>query len=219
MSETMPNPDEATMKTTAGVIAGELLAKELIASKDYDRVRDILFFHARADVAALAAENAKLRESMDARPAAHANIIDELSGVKVAVIEAQGEHPELRKLLYQVESALASARACINDQWMALAAANKRAAEAEAVIAKLPKTADGVPIVPGMEVWCDFRIEVVRGVAFACPDNRVHVKFDEMIDLTDGGKVMADRSDPWVGCVYSTRAAALAAKGNQGEGR
>jgi hypothetical protein len=29
----------------------------------------------------------------------------------------------------------------------------RRLAEAEAIVAKLPKTADGVPITPGMELW------------------------------------------------------------------
>jgi hypothetical protein len=52
----------------------------------------------------------------------HNTLIDELSSVKADVIKAADQVPELRRLLYRVESALASARAAINELQIALPA-------------------------------------------------------------------------------------------------
>jgi hypothetical protein len=55
------------------------------------------------------------------------------------VIQASRHHSEQGAALMKAEAD--------RDHWKA------RAEAAEAVVAKLPKTADGVPITPGMELW------------------------------------------------------------------
>lgn len=83
-----------------------------------------------------------------------------------------------------------------------------RVEELEAIVAKLPKTADGVPIVPGM-----FLYELKDGKAVAmesmpccgfdiAANGRVHLFF----------QVRKDMERDLIG-IYSTEAAALAAKG------
>ena len=68
-----------------------------------------------------------------------------------------------------------------------LAAERERAEKAEAIVGRLPKTADGVPVVPGMEIF---------GI------------------LPDGRTCVANAHAPWVGQSdwYSTKAAAEASK-------
>lgn len=86
--------------------------------------------------------------------------------------------------------------------------------EAQAIVDKLPKTKDGVPILPGMELWADFRDGVFHGIAWAQLNNsgkRVPVTFDEPgVELYAGCKVRD--TDPLACCLYSTEAAALAAQ-------
>lgn len=77
------------------------------------------------------------------------------------------------------------------------------------VVAKLPKTADGVPIAPGMKLWFKFTTGgIVSGQAWN-RKNRIHAEYDEPIDL--GGGNMTSDSDPDVRVIYSTRAAAESA--------
>jgi NTP pyrophosphatase (non-canonical NTP hydrolase) len=72
-----------------------------------------------------------------------------------------------------------------------------RVEELEAIVAKLPKTADGVPIVPGMMLWMNEPERKTKAV-------RAHWK---NAPITYSDKLY------WVS-FYSTEAAALAAKGN-----
>ena len=71
-------------------------------------------------------------------------------------------------------------------------------AAAQAVVDKLPKTVDGVPIVPGMTVW-------PRGDLFIGDEQGAVVKLILWDDLS--GEVELDARH-----CYSTEAAALAAK-------
>lgn len=83
----------------------------------------------------------------------------------------------------------------------------------QAVVDRLPKTADGVPVTPNMPVWCAFRCGVVHGTAWPCTGNRMFVRYEHAINLADDEyPVMATESDPWREAVYSTESAALAAK-------
>lgn len=80
-----------------------------------------------------------------------------------------------------------------------------------AIVEKLPKTADGVPIVPGMYVYCAFRTGTIDGRVAGADLRRVRVQYGHPIDITDGGNVMADESDPYTTALYSTRALAESA--------
>jgi hypothetical protein len=79
----------------------------------------------------------------------------------------------------------------------AYSAALQRAEAAEAIVAKLPKTADGVAITPGTELF-----DKSGGAAYvssvAVPFVRIGIRVDRNVDL------------------YSTREAALAAAGEGG---
>lgn len=89
-----------------------------------------------------------------------------------------------------------------------------------ALVEKLPRTADGVPVSPGMDVWCAFRQGIVHGRATggvpihgdSLSATRMTVHYDDPIDLTDGGEVWADESDPTRVVCYSTERAAREAK-------
>lgn len=94
----------------------------------------------------------------------------------------------------------------------ALSAAESRAAKAEAIVAKLPKTADGVPIVPGMEIYG--RPNGSRLVVWSVASDRVKVTSDpvEQHDV----EVHATQLLAWW---FSTREAALAAASEQAQTR
>jgi len=74
---------------------------------------------------------------------------------------------------------------------------------AEAIVKRLPKTADGVPITPGAQVWCCFdegvsEIEVVDVSKDQCQCEINEGEFSGWFDVRDADKC------------YSTREAALA---------
>ena len=79
-------------------------------------------------------------------------------------------------------------------------------AEAEAVIAKLPKTADGVVVVPGMEVWVHGEGDL-EGV---CVPQQVHPSATWLMQVErfEGSGML------YFSRMYSTREAAQAAKGD-----
>jgi hypothetical protein len=92
-----------------------------------------------------------------------------------------------------------------------------RVAELEAVVGKLPKTADGVPMTPGGHYWAwcrdeyaedDDQWEVVEVVWWAGDDEG---EFNSQYTLAPSAR------QPWasfeVGKVYNTEEAAIAAKG------
>lgn len=80
--------------------------------------------------------------------------------------------------------------------------AMERVGELEAIVEKLPKTADGVPITPGMKVWGTSPFGGVRDPATA----QLRGFFDEYpIFACEWGHNVAGRE------CYSTREAALAA--------
>lgn len=85
----------------------------------------------------------------------------------------------------------------------ALAAANKRVKELEGIVSKLPKTADGVPVVPGMEVWVwgEGELEGVR------VPQQVHPSASWLLGVEkfEGGGMLHYSK------MYSTRSAAAAA--------
>ena len=72
-------------------------------------------------------------------------------------------------------------------------------AEREAILSRLPKTADGVPIAPGDTVW-------PRGDLFMEDEQGAEIRYS-LYDKTTG-----DDGDLLPSYVYSTREAALAAK-------
>jgi len=78
----------------------------------------------------------------------------------------------------------------------------RRAQAAEALVDKLPQTADGVPVVPGMTVWWVRNDEVWHGIVAGATSIVVWVKPDK-----------GDLAEAWQpgGC-YSTREAAEAAR-------
>lgn len=84
-----------------------------------------------------------------------------------------------------------------------IAERDSRIAELEAVVSKLPKTADGVVVTPGMSVWVD------RGSDVYEEDRYEEGAWwpDESCDIYGDGEYIT------LGNCYSTRAAALAAKG------
>jgi hypothetical protein len=82
------------------------------------------------------------------------------------------------------------------------------------IVDRLPKTADGVPITPGMRVYCSFVNESVWGSVSRQPEGRIKVHYDSPINLITGGKLLTKCSDPWLACVFSTREAAEAAQHN-----
>lgn len=87
-----------------------------------------------------------------------------------------------------------------------LTESNTRIAELEAIVAKLPKTADGAPVTIGMNVWLP---RYGRDVA------AVSLRVDEI--LVDGN-IVTHNSLGRVGIptpYYSTRAAAEAAEGQE----
>jgi hypothetical protein len=92
---------------------------------------------------------------------------------------------------------LEGAAAAIEQLRSQLSAALQRAEAAEAIVAKLPKTADGVAITPGTELF-----DKSGGAAYvssvAVPFVRIGIRVDRNVDL------------------YSTRDAALAAAGEGG---
>ncbi len=84
-------------------------------------------------------------------------------------------------------------------------AAADRLAELEAIVAKLPKTADGIPITPGMVVW-----EIINyPVGTHCIDNAI-VSGEEVVILVDAETDVVRASE-----CYSTREAAEASKGTK----
>jgi hypothetical protein len=125
----------------------------------------------------------------------------------------------LTRRVEELEADLTVARACKPDEYTLIVAseraaserasiAERRVKELEAIVANLPKTADGVPIVPGM-----FLYELKDGKAVAmesmpccgfdiAANGRVHLFF----------QVRKDMERDLIG-IYSTEAAALAAKG------
>ena len=82
----------------------------------------------------------------------------------------------------------------------------RQLAQAKAIVDKLPKTADGVSVVPGMEVWrWDAYLKCVK----QCVVDRVYQNGGVGLSFHDndeGGFVSTQ--------LYSTREAAEAAKGN-----
>lgn len=78
-----------------------------------------------------------------------------------------------------------------------------RIAGLEAIVAKLPKTADGVPIAPGDTVW-------PRGDLFMEDEQGAEIRYS-LYDKTTG-----DDGDLLPSYVYSTREAAIAAAIRQG---
>jgi len=99
----------------------------------------------------------------------------------------------------------------VGDAWEVVTARLDQLTRLRAIVEKLPKTADGVPIVPGMYVYCAFRTGTIDGRVAGADLLRVRVQYGHPIDITDGGNVMADESDPYTTALYSTRALAEAA--------
>ena len=93
--------------------------------------------------------------------------------------------------------------------------ATDRVAELEKTVAKLPKTADGVPIVPGMHVWfyskrsCSQWVEELKVTGWEhLPGMEPGWMFVLSVVNEHG-----DTDGVNLECCYSTQAAALAAKG------
>jgi len=84
--------------------------------------------------------------------------------------------------------------------------------ESDAVIDKLPKTADGVVLFAGEIVYALFRDGIFKGeiVGGGYRKNRVGVRFEQEIQLTDD--IAVHETDPLTKCLYSTREAAEAAR-------
>ena len=80
----------------------------------------------------------------------------------------------------------------------------RRAVAAEAVVEKLPKTADGVAVVPGMSVWAELDDEIVECRAEA-KSNEIFLVMNRYADQ-DFDWIMSDLCPAW-----STRKAAEAA--------
>jgi len=99
----------------------------------------------------------------------------------------------------------------VGDAWEVVTARLDQLTRLRAIVEKLPKTADGVPIVPGMYVYCAFRTGTIDGRVAGADLLRVRVQYGHPIDITDGGNVMADESDPYTTALYSTRALAKSA--------
>lgn len=205
---TLPNPDEAI--TVNGVT---MTPREAAMMLHPYEPRQSAMLNSEFDA------GIELSEQLMARPANLADtaklgaILREYHSRRLAALAA--ENAKLREERDRWMQAYAKA-------YTDLAAANKRAEEAEAVIEKLPKTADGVPISPGMTVYME------------CPDPKYwRVEAGTIIETTADsitvGRGFKEYSGEFTICgedlecgnldFYSTREAALAAKGNQGEGK
>ena len=81
-----------------------------------------------------------------------------------------------------------------------------------AIVEKLPVLGGGTRAVPGMTVWAAFRDGVFRGTVTGVfkERHRVAVTFDESVQICDDEQVRKLR--PLASCLYSTQAAAEAAK-------
>jgi len=106
------------------------------------------------------------------------------------------------------ESAEAAARkfaAQLEEAIVTIAALHKQLAEAKAVIERLPKTKDGVPVTPGMSVWVDHGSDAYE------EDRYEEGQWwpDESCDIYGDGEYIA-----LVDC-YSAREAAVADRGEQ----
>jgi hypothetical protein len=106
----------------------------------------------------------------------------------------------------------ANAAIDLREKWQA---SNRRIAELEAIVDKLPKMADGVPLVPGMRAYGSFRDGVEAGTVYQWT-SRSRVMFipqnyssddPHLIHSPAGTFMMAATS-----AIYSTREAAEAAK-------
>jgi len=75
----------------------------------------------------------------------------------------------------------------------------ERLAELEAIVDRLPKTADGVPVTPGMEVWTDYWSGPQHGIV-----RRLNVQLEEGSCWAD------DEADEAM--LYTTREAAEVAR-------
>ena len=89
-----------------------------------------------------------------------------------------------------------------------------------AIIAKLPKTADGVPVVPGMRVYGAFRDGVMGGTYLGNAPGVGRMIFQpDKFNIDDPHLINIDLDSPVFFAasrsVYSTHAAALAAKGGK----
>jgi hypothetical protein len=92
-----------------------------------------------------------------------------------------------------------------------LFAAADRLEELEGVVGKLPKTADGVPVVPGDQVWHPLHIGKRPCTVFGGEDEPT--EYEVTIILSIGEDNFVNRSDTVsVTECYSTREAALAAQ-------
>ena len=101
-----------------------------------------------------------------------------------------------------------------------------RLAKAEAIVERLPKTADGVVLFPGTEVWAQFTPTdgpyhgVVSSPLSEPRSGRCAITFDEEVSLCiedtreEVDDVRSRWTEPMTAHLYSTRAAAEAAKGN-----
>ena len=125
----------------------------------------------------------------------------------VPVSELMGKVDTLTRRVEDAEKELIRAVGHCEEACLAERRALDRVEQLEAIVAKLPKTADGVPIVPGM-----FLYELKDGKAVAmesmpccgfdiAANGRVHLFF----------QVRKDMERDLIG-IYSTEAAALAAK-------
>jgi hypothetical protein len=85
-------------------------------------------------------------------------------------------------------------------------------ARLQGVVEKLPKTADGVVLFDGETVYASFRDGVFKGevIGGSYRKNRVGIRFEQTIQLTDD--IAVHETDPLAKCLYSTKAAAEAAR-------
>ena len=87
-----------------------------------------------------------------------------------------------------------------------------RIAKLEAIVDKLPKTDDGVPVVPGLEVWINHEQYTGRLMVVMGHDRWPSGKPSWHLRLGTEDNTTAGRLG-WCGLIYSTKEAAVAAQG------
>lgn len=180
----------------------------------------------RADLAALreqlAAEEAGRQADADAARAQREADLQELARMRcrarhaekdlaakdATIADQAAEIERLREVVAELEDNDAIGRR-LTDGHLA------RIAELEAVVGKLPRTADGVPTYPGMPAWFAFRDGVHEAVLMMQSSGlRVEAYFPDGLEIfrdDDDEPYEVDYSRPAYSACYSTREAALAA--------
>lgn len=85
-------------------------------------------------------------------------LVNEVKSQFAALAERDAEIERLRAVVQEHKRVTDRATTRATRNWHRAEKARAHIAELEAVVGRLPKTADGVPVVPGMELWSSSRL-------------------------------------------------------------